>query len=168
MLLFEHLLGPNTVGNMASAADTRLTRTLYNGENKRFTWETYVRIHTEKHSVLNGLQEYGYAGIDDSYKVRNLLTGIKTTELDVCNTQVMAIPSLRDDFAATVELHSTFTNQMKAKNPQLNVSEVNFPRGKRGKSSFGKHNSSGMSNVSNVALDDRFFEKHEYHALTPD
>jgi hypothetical protein len=24
-----------------------------------------------------------------------------------------------------------------------------------------------MSNVSNAALDDRFFEKHEYHALTP-
>jgi hypothetical protein len=25
-----------------------------------------------------------------------------------------------------------------------------------------------MSNVSNSAVDDRFFEKHQYHALTPD
>jgi hypothetical protein len=28
MLLFDHFLGPNNVGNMASAADTKLTRTL--------------------------------------------------------------------------------------------------------------------------------------------
>jgi hypothetical protein len=56
-----------------------LTSTLYNGEKKRFTWETYVRIHTEQQSVLNGLKDYGYAGIDDSPKVRHLLKVIKTT-----------------------------------------------------------------------------------------
>jgi hypothetical protein len=38
MLLFDHLLGPNNVGNMASEADTKLTSTLYNGDKKRFTW----------------------------------------------------------------------------------------------------------------------------------
>jgi hypothetical protein len=70
---------PNNVGNMASEAETKLTSTLYNGEKKRFAWETYVRIHTEQHSVLNGLKDYGYAGIDDSSKVRHLLKGIKTT-----------------------------------------------------------------------------------------
>jgi hypothetical protein len=79
MLLFDHFLDPNNVGNMASEAETKLTSTLYNGENKRFTWETYVRIHTEQHSVLNRLKYYGYAGIDDSSKVRHLLKGIKTT-----------------------------------------------------------------------------------------
>jgi hypothetical protein len=51
MLLFDHFLGPNNVGNMASEAETKLTRTLYNGEKKRFTWETYVRIHTEQHFI---------------------------------------------------------------------------------------------------------------------
>jgi hypothetical protein len=30
MLLFYHFLGPNNVGNMASAAETKLTGTLYN------------------------------------------------------------------------------------------------------------------------------------------
>jgi hypothetical protein len=114
------------------------------------------------------LKDYVYAGIDDSSKVRHLLKGVKTTELDVCKMQVMAIPSLRDDFAATFELYSTFINQMKVENPQLNVSEVRFARGKVDKNSFGKRNSSGMSNVSNAAVDDRFFEKYEYHALTPD
>jgi hypothetical protein len=80
----------------------------------------------------------------------------------------MASPSLRDNFAATVELYSTFIKQMKAENPQLNVSEVSFARGKAGKNSYGKRHSTGISNVSNAAVDDMFFEKHEYNALTPD
>jgi hypothetical protein len=79
MLLFDRFIGPNNVVNMASEAETKLTSTLYNGEKKRFTWLTYVRIHTEQHSVLNGLKDYGYSGIDDSSKVRHLLKGIKTS-----------------------------------------------------------------------------------------
>jgi hypothetical protein len=50
----------------------------------------------------------------------------------------------------------------------LNVSEVSFAHGKAGKNSFGKRNSTGISNVSNAAVDGRFFEKHDYHSLTPD
>jgi hypothetical protein len=80
----------------------------------------------------------------------------------------MASPSLRDDFASTVELYSTFIKQMKAENPQLNASEVNFALGKGGKNSFGKQGSAGISNVSNAAVDDGLFEKNEYHALTPE
>jgi hypothetical protein len=80
----------------------------------------------------------------------------------------MASPSLRDDFAATVELYSTFIKQMKAENPQLNVSEVSFARGKAGEKTYGKRHPTGISNVSNAAVDERFFEKHEYNALNPD
>jgi hypothetical protein len=80
----------------------------------------------------------------------------------------MAIPSLCDNFAATVKLYSTLIKKMKAENPQLNFSEVSFARGKAGKNSYGKRHSTGISNVSNAAVDDRFFEKHEYNALTPD
>jgi hypothetical protein len=68
----------------------------------------------EHHSVLTGLKEYGYSGIDDSSKVRHLLKGIKTTELDVLKSQVMASTTMRDDFPGTVELYSTFIKQMKA------------------------------------------------------
>jgi hypothetical protein len=81
---------------------------------------------------------------------------------------VLPRPSLRGDFAATVELYYIFIKQMKAENPQLNVSEVSFARGKSGKNSYGKRNSTGISNVSNAAVDDKFFEKHEYNALTAD
>jgi hypothetical protein len=97
-----------------------------------------------------------------------LLKGIKTTELYVSNTQVTTSPYLHDNFASSVYLYSTFIKQIKAENPQLNVSEVSFAHGKGGKNSFGKRGSSGMSNVSNAAVDERFFENHEYHALTPE
>jgi hypothetical protein len=80
----------------------------------------------------------------------------------------MSSPSLRDNFAATVELCSTFIKQLKAENPQLHVSKVSFARGKAGKNSYGKRQSTGISNVSNANVDDRFFEKHDYNALTPD
>jgi hypothetical protein len=100
--------------------------------------------------------------------VRHLLKGIKTTELDVFKTQVMASSSLRDNFAATVEIYCTFIKQMKAENPQLNVSEVRFAREKAGKNLYVKRHSTGISNVSNTAVDDRFFEKHEYNTLAPD
>jgi hypothetical protein len=80
----------------------------------------------------------------------------------------MASPSLRDDFTATVELYSTFIKQMMAENHQFNVSEVSFARVKSGKNSCGKRHSTGISFFSNAAVDDRFFEKHEYNALAPD
>jgi hypothetical protein len=74
---------------------------------------------------------------------------------------------MRDDFASTVDFDSTFIYKMKAENTQLNVLEVSFARGMVGKNSFGKRGSSGISNVSNTAVGESFFEKHEYHAITP-
>jgi hypothetical protein len=82
--------------------------------------------------------------------------------------EFMASPNLRDDVTATVELYSTFIKEMKSENPQLHVSEVSFVRGKKGggKNSYEKRGSSGISNLSNAAVYDHFFEKHDYHALT--
>jgi hypothetical protein len=99
------------------------------------------------------------------------LKGIKTTELDVCKSQVMASPNLRDDFPATVELYSTFIKKIKAEDPQLNVSEVTYARklcGGNGGKGGGKRGSSGMLSNSNGDVADRFFDKHEYHTLTPE
>jgi hypothetical protein len=50
----------------------------------------------------------------------------------------------------------------------LNVSEVSFAHGKAGKNSYRKRHPTGFSNVSNAAVDERFFEKHEYNAFIPD
>jgi hypothetical protein len=80
----------------------------------------------------------------------------------------MASPSLRDICAATVELYSTFIKKLKADNPQFNVSDFSFSRGKAGKNSYRKRHSTGISNVSIAAVDDRFFEKHECNAINSD
>jgi hypothetical protein len=77
----------------------------------------------------------------------------------------MASPSLRDYFAANAELYSTFIKKLTAENPQCNVSEVSFARGKAGKNSYGKRHSTG---ISNAAVDDIFSEKRDYNDLTPD
>jgi hypothetical protein len=138
-LLFDHYCGPNNVGNMASTAETKLASTLYNGEKKRFTWETYVRIHTEQHAVMNGLKKYGYSRIDDSSKVRIMMKVIKTTELDICEANIIASPTLCDNFTGMVELYSTFIKEMKAENTQINVSEVNYSKNRQsGENSSGK------------------------------
>jgi hypothetical protein len=70
----------------------------------------------------------------------------------------MVVPSLRDDLI----------KQMKAENTQVIFSEASFAGGESGKNSFGKRNSSRILNVSNTTVDERFFEKHEYHAVAPE
>jgi hypothetical protein len=86
----------------------------------------------------------------------------------------MAIPTLCEDFSGTVELYLTFIKQMKAENPQINVSEVNYLKNIKcgGNTYSGKRGSSGISNShsssTNAAVDDRFYEKHEYLALSSD
>jgi hypothetical protein len=80
----------------------------------------------------------------------------------------MTSPSLRDNFAANVELYSTFIKKMKSENPQLNVSEVSSTRVKAGKNSFGKRRYTVISKVSNASVDERFFENHDYNDITPD
>jgi hypothetical protein len=80
----------------------------------------------------------------------------------------MASPTLRDDFPETVELYSTFIKQMKAENPQLNVSDLTYAIKSGGGKWFGKRGSSGVSNNSNADIADLFFDKHEYHTLTPE
>jgi hypothetical protein len=104
---------------------------------------------------------YGYSGIDERSKVWILMKGIKTTELYVCKANIMASATLSDHFTAMVYL--TFIKQRKADNHQMNVSEVNYCKNRKiCKHSYGKRGSSG---ISNGEVADRFYEKHEYHAL---
>jgi hypothetical protein len=91
-LLFDHYLGANNVGNLATAAEELLQSTRYSCDKRNFDFEKYVRIHTEQHYVLNGLMEHGYSGIDESSKVRlvMLLTGITTSNHDMAKSQILA------------------------------------------------------------------------------
>jgi hypothetical protein len=98
LLLFDHYLGASNVGNLATAAEERLKSRRYSGDKDNFDFEKYVWIHTEQHSVLNGLMDHDYSGIDESSKVRLLLTGITTSNYDVVKSQILASPALKTRF----------------------------------------------------------------------
>ena len=81
-MLFDHYLGQNSTANQASLAEAKLKNSSYQGERHRWNFEKFVRRQVEQHEILNGLTKYGYSGIDDGSKVRYLLGGIKTKDLD--------------------------------------------------------------------------------------
>lgn len=157
MGLFNQFLGPNNVDNMATLAEDKLKTTVYNGEQRRWDFEKYVNVHKSQHSIMEGLVEHGYTGIDPRSKVRYLLDGIKTDKFDSVKTRIMSDAALRNDFDACVTLYQDFikqTSKGKAANPTVNVSNV-------------KTNTSGSKRKSD-SVEDRYYTKAEYDALSAD
>jgi hypothetical protein len=176
-LLFDHFLGANNVGNLATAAEERLQSTKYSGDKRNFDFEKYVRIHTEQHSILNGLIVHGYSGIDESSKVRLLLAGITTSNYDVVKSQILASPALKMSFEKSVELYKDF---IKAKRPDehRNVSEVTVKqeyngRGGRGRGGGGRGGRGRGGDKRKVfpvnsAPEDKFYSRDQYNSLSDD
>jgi hypothetical protein len=112
-LLFDHYLGANNVGNLVTAAEDRLKYTRYSGDKHNFDFEKYVRIHTEQNSVLNGLMDHTYSGIDESSKVRLLLAGITTSNYDIVKSQIFPSPALKTSFEKYIKLYKDFIKSTK-------------------------------------------------------
>ena len=53
--LRDHYLGSANVDNMSSKAESKLQKTEYRGEGRRFNFEKYAWIHKEQHMILDGL-----------------------------------------------------------------------------------------------------------------
>ena len=64
---------------MAATAEHKLINA---GEGRHWDFERYATLHKEQHTILEGLKEYGYAGMDEGSKTRHLFGGIKTTAPD--------------------------------------------------------------------------------------
>ena len=64
LALRDYYLGPNNVDNMALLAEKKLAMMTYTGERRCWTFEKYVTLQKYQHSILEGLTEHGYAGID--------------------------------------------------------------------------------------------------------
>ena len=109
--LKQHYLGANSVDNQASRAESKLNTLSYTGEKRRWNFEKFVREHKDQHQVLERLTAHGYSGIDERSKVRLLMTGIKTKELDTVKTRIMSDTNLRNDFDACVNLFQDFIQQ---------------------------------------------------------
>jgi hypothetical protein len=175
--LFDHYLGPNTVINMASADESKLNATQYTDEKRIFDFERYVRIHTKKHSVLNGLVEHGYSGIDESSNVHILLNGIMTPQYDVVKAHILASTKLKTSFARSFKLYKDFIKETKA-DPPRNVSEIQTRVRDKGGKGNGKDNDvggvhgggAGSSNSKRKApeMEDKLYSQAAYMAFSED
>ena len=110
---------------MAATAEHKLINATYRGEGRCWDFERYATLQKEQHTILEGLKEYGHAGMDEGSKTRHLLAGIKTTALDSVKTQILCTAELRQDFAKCVALFKGYIMQTKVNNPQeLNISST--------------------------------------------
>ena len=125
MAFNNHYLGPNNIGNMAATAGHKLINATYRGEGRHWDFERYATLHKEQHTMLEGLKEYGYTGMDEGSKTRHILAGIKTTAPDSVKTQILCNAELRQDFAKCVVLFKDYIKQTKVSKPQeLNISST--------------------------------------------
>jgi hypothetical protein len=158
-----HYLGVNSVDNMSSEAERKLSSASYHGETRRWTFERYVKVHVDQHAILNGLRQHGYSGIDERSKVRILLNGIKTNKMDTVKTTIMADATLRNDFDRCVNLFKDFILQtgMSQNVRDANVSALHSG----GPSDSGSSN--GNRNVEpDMTVEDRYYTSKEYKNLT--
>ena len=114
----NHYLGPNNIGNMAATAEHKFINDTYKGEGRHWDFERYATLHKEQHTILEGLKENGYAGMDVGSKRGHLLAGIKTTALDSVKTQILCNAELRQDFTKCVDLFNDLIMQTKVNKPQ--------------------------------------------------
>ena len=116
-------------------AEQKLTSTVHNGKQRHWDLKKYVNVvHKSQQSIMEGLVEHGYTGIDPHSKVRYLLDGICTDKLDSIKTRIMLDATLRNDFDACVTLYQDFIKKAASKvkgNPNVKISEMKVQTGKR-------------------------------------
>ena len=168
-----HYLGVNNVDNMSTAAERKLQTTSYTGEQRRWSFEKYVKIHVDQHDILQGLTVHGYAGIDNRSKVRHLVAGIKTPTLDSVKTQIMSDVALRQDFDACVNLYKDFIKQKSASSTTQDSMIAGFKSsggsggGHRGGNGGGFKGGSGQSTANDMSVEDQYYSMKEYNSLSP-
>ena len=118
----------------------------------------YINLHKSQHSIMEGLVEHGYTGINPRSKVCYLLDGIKTDKFDSVKTRIMSDASLRNDFDSCVPLCTriSLSRLFKSKSTStVGISEL-------------KTSAGGTKRKSEAVLEDRYYTKAEYDALSAD
>jgi len=157
MGLHDHYLGQNNVDIQSGAAECKLQQTTYSGKQRQWNFEQYSKLHKDQHTILTDLTAHGYAGIDERSKVRYLMNGIKTTDLDLVKTQIMASAPLRNDFDGCVALFKDFISTREANESHSRKARV---------ASVGTTTTSYEDLKPDMSVQDRYYKKSEYQKLT--
>jgi len=153
MALLAYYEGSAARDRVKEAAYAAIANAKYHGEKKKFSFETYVNIHQEAYQDLRQNDEI----IPEDKRVRDLLTGIKDTSLNAAKQTIMAMPTLRADFAATVAHLATSLQMNAALLPDVrNISSAITTTGRgdgrgnnrgRGRGRGGKRRGGGGRNI---------------------
>ena len=157
--LKQHYLGANSVDNQAARAESKLNSLTYTAEKKRWNFEKYVREHKDQHQILERLTAHGYAGIDARSKVRLLMAGIKTKDLDPVKTTILSNTTLRNNFDACVNLFQDFIHQNKSLSTprDANISALGTKR---------PPDPDLDESKADMTIPDRYYTEKEYQALS--
>ena len=79
--LIAHYLGPQHTQNQATIWESKLQSLTYEGESRNFGIHKYNDTHKTGETILAGLVQHGYAGMDQGTHIRHYLNGIKTEKL---------------------------------------------------------------------------------------
>jgi hypothetical protein len=151
-----HYIGVNNVDNMSAKAEHTLQTTSYGGKKRQWNFEKYVRTHIDQHSILEGLKEHGYVGIDERSKVRHLVAGIKVASMDAVKSRILSDEKLRSDFDACVNLYQDFLKQSNATMREVTIAMVQMEKKKGTKDQLNP----------NMTVEDRYYKCKEYNALS--
>jgi hypothetical protein len=131
-------------------AKDMLKNTAYNGDQRHWDFERYINVHTQQHSITEGLVRHEYTGIDPQSKVRFLLNSIKFDKFDAVKTRIMSDERLLSNFGACGTLYQDFirqTSKSRTSSAMVTTSEVKVG---------GKRKASG-------AVEDRYCTKEKYN-----
>jgi len=143
-------------------------QTNYTGETRKWNFEKYVCVHVYQHTILNGLREHGYTGIDKRTMIKYITADIKTTSLDHVKTSILSNASLRENFSACVNLFQDFITQKELESPSLTIAAIhNTQFGRAPKNKHRKHNNNAKTGGEEEATD-RYNNLQEWRAMASD
>ena len=162
--LHTHFLGVNNVDTLSTNAWSKLNNTRYHGEKRNFTFERYVRIHTDQHAILKGLEAHGHHTLDERSKVRLLMAGIKTPALDTVRVTIMSNAVMRSNFVQASGLYKDFIDQMNTdkKDREITIAAVGTDK-KHGPAPALKR---GVTVKPDMSVEDRYYTKEEYASMS--
>jgi hypothetical protein len=162
--LHTHFLGVHNVDTLSMNVWSKLNNTRYHGEKRNFTFEQYVRIHTDQHAILKGLEAHGHHTLDERSKVRLLMAGIKTPALDTVRVTIMSNAAMRSNFVQVSGLYKDFIDQINTdkKDREITIAVVGTDK-KSGPASALKK---GVMVKPDMSVEDRYYTKEEYASMS--
>ena len=133
--IYQQIFGVNALAICDAACDSKIRSLEYTGDRNNFNWDRYTNLHVDQHNVKSSLATHGFTDYNDAQKVRYLIDGIKTANIETCIETITTNDALREDFGRATRHIMDFLVIQKARNPNHNISGVSTGRGGGGEKS---------------------------------